>query len=109
MLLGSSGVGKSFIAEILQANFPIQENIHHLHTCQAMADLPDLLTSTCGPSLVVLEDLETADQLRISRLENLLVALRTAGGGGRGQVLVVVTSRQSGDLSLVQRGQNTWL
>ena len=66
-----------------------------------MADLPTVLASTCGPSLVILEDLELADIIRINRLEKLLVSLRTgevAGGGRRGRVLVVITSRAGAEI-----------
>ena len=79
----------------------LQENIHHLPTSQSMADLPTVLASTCGPSLVILEDLELADIIRINRLEKLLVSLRTgevAGGGRRGRVLVVITSRAGAEI-----------
>ena len=102
MLLGSSGVGKSFITEIIRENFPLQENIHHLHSCQSMADLPAVLASTCGPSLVILEDLEQTDILRINRLEKMLVSLRTGekegGGGGGGDVVVVITTRTGAEV-----------
>ena len=102
MLLGSSGVGKSFISDIIQDSFPlqvrseinlylphctVQENIHRLHTCQSMADLPAVLASTCGPSLVIVEDLEQSDILRINRLEKMLVSLRTGEIGGGGVVV----------------------
>ena len=75
----------------------VQENIHHLHTCQSMADLPTVLASSCGPSLVIVEDLEQTDILRINRLEKMLVSLRTGEMGGRG-VVVVITTRAGAEL-----------
>ena len=78
----------------------MQENIHHLHTCHSMADLPTVLASTCGPSLVIVEDLEETDIIRINRLEKMLVSLRTGeqGGGGGGLVMVVITTRAGAEL-----------
>ena len=75
----------------------MQENIHHLPTCQSMADLPTVLASTCGPSLVILEDLELADIIRINRLEKMLVSLRTGEMGGGG-VMVIITTRAGAEV-----------
>ena len=76
----------------------MQENIHHLHTCHSMADLPTVLASTCGPSLVIVEDLEETDIIRINRLEKMLVSLRTGEVGGGGLVVVVITTRAGAEL-----------
>ena len=75
----------------------MQENIHHLHTCQSMTDLPTVLASTCGPSLVIVEDLEETDIIRINRLEKMLVSLRTGEMGGGG-VVVVITTRAGAEV-----------
>ena len=77
----------------------MQENIHHLHTCHSMADLPNVLASTCGPSLVIVEDLEPTDITRINRLEKMLVSLRTGEmGGGGGAVVVIITTRAGAEV-----------
>ena len=70
-----------------------QENIHHLHGCQSMSDLPSLLSASCGPSLIIVEDLEESDFIRISRLEKMLLSVSQSRG-----LLVVITSRAGSNI-----------
>ena len=70
-----------------------QENIHHLHGCQSMSDLPALLSASCGPSLIIVEDLEESDFIRISRLEKMLLSVSQSRG-----LLVVITTRAGSNI-----------
>ena len=71
----------------------MQENIHQVHNCQSMSDLPSLLSTACGPSLVIVEDLEQTDFVRINRLEKMILSVDQPRG-----VMVVVTTRAGSDI-----------
>ena len=73
----------------------MQENINNVKTCQDIADLPYKLTKSCGYSLVIVDDLEEEDWVRINRLEKMIITLsQTERSCSRG-ILFIITSRHA--------------
>merc|ERR1712227_1063166 len=75
LLLGSSGVGKTYVVDIIEKHFPVKENIHHIEDYQSIGDLPRTILRSCGYSLIIIDDLEEDDRMRIQRLEKMIISL----------------------------------
>merc|ERR1719232_1680909 len=93
IILGSSGTGKTFLADIIKQNFPIQDNIHHLTQLQSVNDLPSKVSGSCGQSLVIIDDVEKEDRMIINRLEKMLITVSQIEDTKSRGLLVIITSR----------------
>jgi len=67
-------------------------------TSQTLADLPLVLTSSCGYSLVIIDDLEQEDSMMIGRLEKMIIQLSQMENKHSKGVLVIITSRIGADI-----------
>ena len=76
-------------------NIHLQENINHVNTCQDIADLPNRVTKSCGYSLVIVDDLEEEDWVRINRLEKMIISLSQIEKSCSRGVLFIITSRHA--------------
>ena len=79
LMVGPLGTGKTHAANLLSKSFPVQQNIHSLHSPPAdPTTLSSLIHRSCGLSLVILDDVNLEDKVAVSRIEGLLLAIAGA-------------------------------
>jgi hypothetical protein len=109
LLLGWTGTGKSLATTIIKATFPVPSNVYsfsvplHLNDKSNHVILEDVamaIQRSCGPTLVVLEDVDDGTLRAIAKMEQFLTDLAKqddlGGGGGRGNGTLVVATMASG-------------
>ena len=76
LMVGPLGTGKTHAATLLSKSFPVEHNIHSLHTPPAdPTSLSSLIHRSCGLSLVILDDVNLEDKVAVTRIEDLLLAI----------------------------------
>ena len=79
LMVGPLGTGKTHAANLLSKSFPVDQNIHSLHSPPAdPTSLASLIHRSCGLSLVILDDVNLEDEVAVSRIEGLLLAIAGA-------------------------------
>ena len=79
LMIGPLGTGKTFAASLLSKSFPVEHNIHSLHTPPAdPTSLSSIIHRSCGLSLVILDDVNLEDKVTVTRIEGLLLAIAGA-------------------------------
>lgn len=93
LMIGPLGTGKTFAASLLSKSFPVEHNIHSLHTPPAdPTSLSSTIHRSCGLSLVILDDVNLEDKVTVTRIEGLLLAIAGAEDTKSNGSLVIVTS-----------------
>ena len=78
-MVGPLGTGKTHAASLLSKSFPVEHNIHSLHTPPAdPTSISSLIHRSCGLSLIILDDVNLEDKVAVSRIEDLLLAIAGA-------------------------------
>ena len=79
LMVGPLGTGKTHAASLLSKSFPVEHNIHSLHTPPAdPTSISSLIHRSCGLSLIILDDVNLEDKVAVSRIEDLLLAIAGA-------------------------------
>jgi len=99
-LLGWTGSGKTYTASMLSSLMPIQANTH-LISCalsSAVDEIIDKVSRACGKSLLVLDDIEAADEENLQNIENLILDLNDVHNNKSLGTIVVITSSAGGNV-----------
>ena len=107
-LTGWLGGGKTFTSSLIREHFPLPENLHTfsvpLHFAENtdnfhfLADLTQHIGRSCGHSLVVFDDVDSASSAAVERIERFIVSLKHTLPSPRGNgTLVVLTSNKGGE------------
>jgi len=93
LMVGPLGTGKTHAASQLSKSFPVEQNIHSLHSPpNDPTSLSSLIHRSCGLSSVILDDINLSDGVAVSRIENLLLTIAKAEETKSNGSMVVVTS-----------------
>ena len=109
VLVGWLGNGKTLTSSILEANFPVKENLHSfsvsLHFAKGtenyhfLDDLSLLIARSCGYSMVVFDDIDEGSQQATEKIERFISTLKNSQLSSRSNgTLVVLTSNAGGTL-----------
>ena len=106
VLAGWLGGGKTFVSSLIREAFPVAENVHtfsvpvHFARQNALQFLDDLslhIGRSCGHSLVILDDADSASSATMGHLERFVLTLQNSRLASRSNgTLVVVTTNAGG-------------
>ena len=76
LMVGPLGTGKTHAASLLSKSFPVEQNIHLLHSPPSdPTSLSSTIHRSCGLSLVILDDVNLEDSVAVSRIESLVLTI----------------------------------
>ena len=105
LLVGWVGTGKSLVAKLIQDSFVAQSNVHKfsvpLHLSDMtnhyiLDDLTEKLEHSCGPSLVILEDVDDGTLQAQKKLEEFVQKLASSPNYKDRRLLIVATMSTGG-------------
>eukprot|EP00092_Neocalanus_flemingeri_P060222 GFUD01072158.1.p1 GENE.GFUD01072158.1~~GFUD01072158.1.p1 ORF type:complete len:412 (-),score=128.90 GFUD01072158.1:286-1461(-) len=99
VLFGWLGSGKTHTANLLSSLLPVQSNTHYV-TCSmpgSVAGIPSQIARSCGYSLLVLDDLDSADEAAVDMLEKLIISIHNEPNSKSNGTIVVATTSSGGN------------
>jgi len=99
-LMGWTGSGKTYTASMLSSLMPIQANTHFI-SCALSSPVDEIIhkvSRACGKSLLVLDDIEAADEENLMNIESLILDLNDIHNTKSLGTIVVITSSAGGNV-----------
>ena len=98
LLCGWLGSGKTHTASLLSSLLPVQANTHFI-TCSLPHTLHGISTKivrSCGYSLLVLDDLDSADEDTLDMIEKLIISIHNEPDSKSNGTIIVATTSAGG-------------
>ena len=98
LLCGWVGSGKTHTASLLSSLLPVQGNTHFI-TCSLPHTLHGISTKiarSCGYSLLVLDDLDSADEDTLDMIEKLIISIHNEPDSKSNGTIIVATTSAGG-------------
>ncbi|XP_023337373.1 torsin-2A [Eurytemora carolleeae] len=100
ILTGWLGSGKTFTTSLISSVFPVPGNIHSIIgtylSSSSLTDLHKIISRSCGYNLLILDDVDSGEEVGLRKLETLLVSLASEVEAQNNGTLVLLTTNIGG-------------